>query len=92
MTDHRPTQPPVQPAPDHIRATRETLEALGAPSDAMAQDKQRATTHVDPTDLTQASVQPSAGVLNALPEAAPPITAQRAEANNRDGDADIVPR
>ncbi len=92
MTDRRLAQPPAQPAPDQVRATRETLEALGAPSDATAQDNQRATTHVDPTDLTQASVQPSAGVLNALPEAAGPITAPHAEANNRDSNADVVPR
>lgn len=85
-------RPQVQPSADQLRATRETLEELGVPSDATAQENQAEVPSIRDINLTQTNVQPSAGVMVELARHSDQQEMPPDEHNNHDGAVDVLPR
>ncbi len=92
MEQPEPARPQAHASLDELRATRKILEDAGTPSDAVATGSAAPELEVRDTGLSQHSVQPSAGMLNDLGGTVGNRQTPPDEHNQRDSDADIVPR
>jgi hypothetical protein len=90
MEQFEPARPQAHASRDELRATRKVLEDAGVPSDVVATDSQVSELKLPDSGLSQHSVQPSAGMLNALGDTDGNRVNPQDEHNQRDSDADIV--
>lgn len=91
MEHDQPAKPQTQPSIDQLRATRETLEQLGAPSDDSPQATEpQQSSEQQEIHLNQTSVQPSAGIVEELAGTGERQPTPPDEHNNRDAAADVL--
>jgi hypothetical protein len=91
MSEHEPARPQVQPSQAQIRSTRETLEQLGVGEDT-APPRPEADVDQEDAGLSQANVQPSAVITEALRSNDDRSALANDAENNRDSGADVLPR
>lgn len=92
MGEYEPARPQTQPSQEQLRATRETLEQLGVPSDATPPLQPDADNQAPDIELTQADVQPSAVFTDALDHRTDDSDIRSEPRNNHDSGADVLPR